>query len=137
MPWRFRCGALLTLALCLTVPPAPATAAAGSVDCWLLDGEALTRARANGWCKDAFSRNSQTGAAPVVTVTAAPLPVRKPDPPPKKRTVTVQRKAKAQPDSQAAAIVRPAGRSGSAEEWDFGTQFKRDWNALMKKLLEP
>ncbi|WP_174436717.1 hypothetical protein, partial [Azospirillum brasilense] len=61
----------------------------------------------------------------------------KPDPPPKKRVVTVQRKAKAQPDSQAAAIVRPAGRSGAVAEVDFGTQFKRDWNALMKKLLEP
>ncbi|AWJ88840.1 hypothetical protein Sp245p_03085 [Azospirillum baldaniorum] len=137
MPWRSQCGAL-TLALFLTAPihPAPA-AAAGSVDCWLLDGDALTRAREGGLCKDAFSRNSQTGEAPVVTVTAAPLPARKPDPPPKKRVVTVQRKAKAQPDSQAAAIVRPAGRSGTVAEVDFGTQFKRDWNALMKKLLEP
>ncbi|MBK3777747.1 hypothetical protein GAY31_27080, partial [Azospirillum brasilense] len=73
MPWRSQCGAL-TLALLLTAPihPAPA-AAAGSVDCWLLDGDALTRAREGGWCKDAFSRNSQTGEAPVVTVTAAPL----------------------------------------------------------------
>ncbi len=137
MPWRFRCGAPLTLALFLTVSPTPAAQAEGSVDCWLLDGEALTQAREDGLCGDAFSRNSQTGAAPVVTVTAAPLPARKPTPPPKKRAVTVQRKAKAQPDSQAAAIVRPASQGKSVAEADFGTQFKRDWNALMKKLFEP
>ncbi|MBK3802979.1 hypothetical protein GAY33_27915, partial [Azospirillum brasilense] len=52
MPWRSQCGAL-TLALFLTAPIQSAPAAgAGSVDCWLLDGEALTQARESGWCKD-------------------------------------------------------------------------------------
>src|SRR3712207_6130449 len=96
MPLRIRCGAL-TLAL-LTAAPA---ASAASVDCWLLEGSALSQAHAQGLCQDAFSRNSRSGEPPTIMAPAAPTPAKKPSPPEAKAKRTAARVAKAPPTETA------------------------------------
>ena len=131
MPWRMGvCALALVAATFLAAAP---SARAASVDCWLLDGDRLDRARDRGLCQDAFSRNSKAGSPPVVTAKAAPIPTAKPTPPPKRTAAKAKssRTAKAHPPrnnlSTASAPTRPA-------EVELLTQFQRDWNSLMEAL---
>lgn len=135
MPGRVRRGALmLALLVAATVGGAGRGFGAdgGNVDCWLLEGGDLDRARDQGLCQDAFSLNSRSGEPPVVLAPAAPIPDRKPAPPVK--TVRAEtRAAKSRTTAQASRVVRPA-RPAQKGGTDFGTQFRRDWDSLMHAL---
>ena len=136
MPGRVRRGAWM-LALLLAVAATSASgnahgADAGSIDCWLLEGDGLDRARDQGLCQDAFSRNSRAGEPPVIIAPAAPTPARKP-PPPAKVTRAETRSAKSRTTVRASQVVRPA-KAGTSGGTDFGSQFRRDWNSLMHAL---
>lgn len=140
MPGRVRRSTLM-LALLLAATTgaskggfgAEASTVASNVDCWLLEGSDLDHARDQGLCQDAFSRNSRAGEPPVVTAPAAPIPGRKPTPP-EKPVRTVSRSAKAKTTVQASQVVRPARTASAEGGTDFGTQFRRDWNSLMRAL---
>ena len=61
-----RCG-VLTLAL-----SAAATGGAQAGDCWLLAGDELEQARAQGSCRDTFARNPRDSGAQTAEVAAVP-----------------------------------------------------------------
>lgn len=99
-------AALMVVVLMAAAPQAAAVAA----DCWRLDGKALERAQAQGWCRDAFASD------PAVAV---PVPAAKPPPPRKEIRRTPAKTAPPRPP--------PA-------DTDFAGAFRRDLNAVAELL---
>ncbi|HEY0835155.1 MAG TPA: hypothetical protein VGE72_14720 [Azospirillum sp.] len=103
MPGGVLRGVML-LVLLVTAP-----AEARSADCWLLDADALARARAEGQCRDAFAVNPKGP-------TVAP-------PPPPSKTV-------APPKAPRRAPARKAPHGTRVADTDFAASLRRDLNAV-------
>jgi len=128
MLWGAVRGAVMLVLLAAV--PAPAHAA----DCWLLDADALARARARGECLDAFATSPKAPYVkpPTIEPPATSPPEVKPPPParnvtpPKDRDgtrVATTRNAKRPPAAKPRRDTRVAGT-------DFAGNFRRDLNAV-------
>jgi len=156
MPDRIggRAGALaLRVAALLIIAAPPALAArAGGVDCWVLGGAALDRARGQGLCGDAFSRNTHPGAPPILArsdwaangagtngtaMATFPAPGSKPangtrttPEPARPRAAKAKRSAEPSSEGRRAHAAGP----GRGSRTDFMSNFRRDWRALLRAL---
>lgn len=104
---------------------AAAPARAHTVDCWLLDADALAKARARGECRDAFATGPK-GPAPKAPGAVKPPPPAKNVTPPKDRDrprVATAKGGKRPPAAKPRRDTRVAGT-------DVAGRFRRDLNAV-------